>query len=158
MARLRRGRAAPQQSPMRCSVKTRHVSSREQFIDPHASAPNGWRNVSTVICASRHRIWKAILARKILAKLILRTATSIVLLLTYDPAILQRRRREGHPVTRCAFDPGSAFTRGISHCLREGHELLVWELQVRRASDSDRSPKTVASPSEAQERIDVSGR
>jgi hypothetical protein len=35
---------------------------------------------------------KAILARKILAKLILRTATSIVLLLTYDPAILQRRK------------------------------------------------------------------
>jgi len=35
---------------------------------------------------------KAILARKILAKLILRTATSIVLVLTYDPAILQRRK------------------------------------------------------------------
>jgi hypothetical protein len=40
---------------------------------------------------------KAILARNILAKLILRTATSIVLPLTYDPAILQCRK-EGQAI------------------------------------------------------------
>ena len=45
---------------------------------------------------------------------------------------------------------------GVSHCLREGHELLVWQLQG--ASELwivDRSPKDRGEPLRGAEQIDV---